>query len=127
MVNGLLVKLGLRVAPWMVHKYLPKWLRGSPRGDQRWSTFLGNHARSIISCDFFLVVTVTFRALHVVVVIRHRSRRLIHFNVAAHPTAVAGGQFPRQFGDEKRVVLQQDQRRGYLKIVLHADHRALWC
>ena len=23
---------------------------------------------------------------------------------------VAGGQFPRQFGDEKRVVLQQDQR-----------------
>ena len=87
MVNGLLVKLGLRVTPWMVHKYLPKWLRGSPRGDQRWSTFLGNHARSIISCDFFLVVTVTFRALHVVVVIRHRSRRLIHFNVAAHPTA----------------------------------------
>ena len=42
-------------------------------------------------------------------------------------TIVAGGQFPRQFGDEKRVVLQQDQRRGYLKIVLHADHRALWC
>ena len=46
---------------------------------------------------------------------------------ADHLTRVAGGQFPRQFGDEKRVVLQQDQRRGYLKIVLHADHRALWC
>ncbi len=71
MVNELLVKLGLRVAPRMVHKYLPKRLRGSPRGDQRWSTFLGSHARSIIACDFFLAVTVTFRALHVVVVIRH--------------------------------------------------------
>ena len=50
---------------------------------------------------------------------------MLHEIVSA--SVVAGGQFPRQFGDEKRVVLQQDQRRGYLKIVLHADHRALWC
>ena len=85
--NELLVKLGLRVSPRTVRKYMPKRPRGIPRGDQRWSTFLRNHARSIIACDFFLAITVTFRALYVFVVIHHSSRRLIHFNVTAHPSA----------------------------------------
>ena len=85
--NELLVKLGLRVSPRTVRKYMLKRLRGIPRGDQRWSTFLRNHARSIIACDFFLAITVTFRALYVFVVIHHSSRRLIHFNVTAHPSA----------------------------------------
>jgi transposase InsO family protein len=53
----------------------------------RWSTFLRLHAQGIIACDFFLAVTATFRQLYVFVVIEHRSRRLIHCNVTAHPTA----------------------------------------
>ena len=85
--NELLIKLGLRVSPGTVRKHMPKRPAGLTRGDQRWSTFLRNHARSIIACDFFLAVTVTFRALYVFVVIHHRSRRLIHCNVTAHPTA----------------------------------------
>ncbi|MBL8268544.1 MAG: DDE-type integrase/transposase/recombinase, partial [Steroidobacter sp.] len=32
-------------------------------------------------------MTSTFRVLYVLVVIEHHSRRLIHFNVTAHPTA----------------------------------------
>ena len=32
-------------------------------GDQRWSTFLKNHAKAILACDFFVVVTATFRRL----------------------------------------------------------------
>jgi putative transposase len=55
--------------------------------DLRWSTFLRLHAQGIIACDFFLAVTATFRQLYVFVVIEHRSRRLIHCNVTAHPTA----------------------------------------
>jgi len=31
---------------------------------------------------------VTFRLLYVFVLIHHGSRRLVHFNVTAHPTAV---------------------------------------
>ena len=85
--NELLIKLGLRVSPRTVRKYMPKRPAGLTRGDQRWSTFLRNHARSIIACDFCLAVTVTFRARYVFVVIHHRSRRLIHCNVTAHPTA----------------------------------------
>jgi hypothetical protein len=53
----------------------------------RWSTFLRLHAQGIIACDFFLAVTVSFRQLYVFVVIEHHSRRLIHCNVTAHPTA----------------------------------------
>lgn len=34
-----------------------------------------------------VVVTATFRLLYVFVIIAHRSRRLVHCNVTAHPTA----------------------------------------
>jgi putative transposase len=85
--NELLLKLGIRVSPRTVNKYLPRRPRGRPRGDLRWSTFLRLHAQGIIACDFFVAVTATFRLLYVLVVIEHRSRRLIHYNVTTHPNA----------------------------------------
>src|SRR6266568_570817 len=85
--NELLVKLGLRVSPRTVRKYLPKRPPGQPRGDQRWSTFLKNHAKAILACDFFVTITATFRMLYVFVVIEHETRRLRHVNVTANPTA----------------------------------------
>jgi len=85
--NELLLKLGIRVSPRTVRRYMPKRLPGHPRGDQRWSTFLRNHATAILACDFFVVVTATFRMLYVFVVIEHGTRRLAHLNVTAHPSA----------------------------------------
>src|SRR5229473_1234204 len=85
--NELLVKLDIQVSPRTVSKYLPRRPRGRPRGDLRWSTFLRLHAQGIIACDFLIVVTATFRLLYVLVVIEHRSRRLIHCNITAHPSA----------------------------------------
>src|ERR1700730_4545490 len=85
--NELLVKLGIQVSPRTVNKYLPRRPTRRPRRDMRWSTFLRLHARGIIACDFFVAVTATFRLLYVFVVIEHRSRRLIHCNVTAHPSA----------------------------------------
>ena len=85
--NELLLKLGIQVSPRTVRKYLPPRPPGRPRGDLRWSTFLRLHAQGIISCDFMVVVTATFRLLYVFVVIEHRSRRLIHCNVTANPSA----------------------------------------
>ena len=85
--NELLLKLGIRVSPRTVRKYMPKCPPGRPRGDQRWATLLRNHARAIIACDCFVAVTATFRLLYVFVLIHHGARRLVHFNVTAHPTA----------------------------------------
>ncbi len=45
--SELLVKLGLRVSPRTIRKYLPEppgTPGGNRRRDQRWSTFLKNHA-----------------------------------------------------------------------------------
>jgi len=88
--NELLMKLGLRLSPRTIRKYLPE-SPGAPGGnrrrDQRWSTFLKNHAAAIIACDFFVVASASFRIFYVLVVMEHGSRRIIHLNVTAHPTA----------------------------------------
>jgi putative transposase len=88
--NELRLKLGLRVSARTIRKYLlnvPARPPGTPRRDQRWSTFLKNHAAAIIACDFCVVATATFRLLYVLIVMEHASRRIIHLNATAHPTA----------------------------------------
>jgi transposase InsO family protein len=47
-----------------------------------------NHAQAIVACDFCVVVTVTFRLLYVFVVMEHLTRRILHVNVTASPTAL---------------------------------------
>ena len=85
--NELRLKLGVCLSSRSVRKYMPKRAPGTPRGDQRWATFLRNHAKAIIACDFLVVVTATFRLVYVFVVIEHSSRKLLHFNVTGHPSA----------------------------------------
>jgi hypothetical protein len=41
----------------------------------------------MVSIDFFTVPTITLRVLVVFVVLEHRRRQVLHFNVTAHPTA----------------------------------------
>ena len=88
--NELLLKLGLRVSPRTVRKYIHKRVdRGPGRcvPSQRWRTFVRNHAQAIIACDFCVVVTATFRLLYVFVLMEHATRRILHIDVTAHPTA----------------------------------------
>ena len=88
--HELLLKLGLRVSPRTVRKYMPKrWEhgRGTRATSQRWQTFVRNHAQAIVACDFCVVVTATFRLLYVFVLMEHATRRILHVNVTAHPTA----------------------------------------
>ena len=88
--NDLLLKLGLRVSPRTVRKYRPTRLdrgRHHRLSSQRWRTFVRNHMQAIIACDFCVLVTATFRLLYVFVVIGHATRRILHANVTAHPTA----------------------------------------
>jgi IS1 family transposase len=86
-----LLKLGLRVSPRTVRKYMPKRRehgRGTRATSQRWRTFVRNHTRAIVACDFCVVITATFRLLYVFVVMEHATRRILHVNATAHPTAV---------------------------------------
>jgi putative transposase len=88
--NELLLKLGLRVSPRTVRKYVPtRPHRGRDQHlpSQRWRTFVRNHAQAIVACDSCVVVTATFRVLYVFVVMEHASRRILHINVTARPTA----------------------------------------
>jgi transposase InsO family protein len=54
---------------------------------QTWRTFLANHVDGLASIDLFVVPTATFRVLYAFVVLRHERRKVVHFNVTAHPTA----------------------------------------
>jgi transposase InsO family protein len=54
---------------------------------QTWRTFLGNHAKALVSIDLFVLPTATFRLLMVFIVLRHERRQIVHFGVTAHPTA----------------------------------------
>jgi len=45
----------------------------------------------LVSIDFFTVPTIRFRILFVFVVLAHARRRILHFNVTAHPTAAGPG------------------------------------
>jgi transposase InsO family protein len=49
---------------------------------------MNNHVPDIVACDFFTVPTVNFRVLFVFIMLAHERRRIVHFNVTEHPTAI---------------------------------------
>lgn len=53
-----------------------------------WKTFLKTHIRDVVAMDFFVAPTVTYKVLFVLVILAHERRRVMHFNVTEHPTAV---------------------------------------
>ena len=84
-IHGELVKLGISVSQATVSKYM---VRHSKPPSQTWRAFLKNHARDIVSVDFFTVPTATFRVLFVFLIMSNDRRNVIHFNVTNSPTAV---------------------------------------
>ena len=91
-----------------VAKYMARRHRRPP--SQTWRTFLRNHLRTTAACDFFVVPTATFRLLFCFVILSHDRRRIVHFNVTDHPTAVwAAEQIREAFpgdGAEPRYLLR---------------------
>jgi transposase InsO family protein len=86
--DELRLKLGIRVSPRTVGKYLQRaGPKRSPDPHQRWLTFIRNHAKVIVACDFSAGVTATFRTLYVFAIMEVGTRRILHNSVTAHPTA----------------------------------------
>src|SRR5215510_397069 len=77
-------KLGITLGETSVAKYMVRQRRPP---SQTWRTFLNNHAKTLVSVDFFSVPTIRFQVLYVFLVLAHERRRVMHFNITAHPTA----------------------------------------
>jgi transposase InsO family protein len=80
----LLLKLGFEVAQSSVAKYIVKRC-GPP--SQRWRTFLHNHAPDISAMDLFVVPSVGFDRLYILVIVRLPRRDLVWTNITPNPTA----------------------------------------
>src|SRR5712692_7890239 len=92
-MHGELLKLGIDLCQATVAKYM-----GRPRqpSSQTWRTFLQNHIGQIVAADFFVVPTVTYRLVFVLVLLAHDRRRIRHVAVTAHPTAAWTAQQRRE-------------------------------
>ena len=83
-IHGELLKLGITIGETSVAKYMVRQRRPP---SQTWRTFLNNHVKTLVSVDFFTVPTLRFQVRYVFLVLAHERRRVVHFNVTAHPTA----------------------------------------
>jgi len=85
--DELLLKIGIRISPRTIRRYMPAKPRRPADPKQRWMTFVRNHTKAIIASHFFIVVTATFQLVYVFVIMEIETRRILHFNVTQHPTA----------------------------------------
>ena len=83
-IHGELLKLGFEVAEATVLRYMPR--RRTPPS-QTWRAFLQNHTKDLVSIDFFVVPTATFRVLYVFLVFEHERRPIVYVNVTEGPSA----------------------------------------
>jgi putative transposase len=88
-IVGELGKLGIKVAKSTVDKYR---VRSGKTPSPTWKAFLKNHVNDLVSIDFFVVPTIRFKLLFVLIVLAHSRRRVLHFNVTENPTAQWTGQ-----------------------------------
>ena len=83
-IHGELLKLRISVSQSTVATYM----RRRPRTpSQTWRTRVKNHASQIMAADLFVVPTIGFRLLFVLVILAHDRRRIVHVAVTEHPTA----------------------------------------
>ena len=113
-IHGEILKLGIDVSESTVQRYMP---RKPPRTTgQPWKTFLKNHSSEIVALDFFVVPTMTFKLLHVLVFLSHDRRRIIHFNLTEHPTSAwTSQQLRNAFYDEETprfLIRDRDKKYG---------------
>ena len=104
-IHGELLKLRITIAEATVGHYM---VRRRPPPSQTWRTFLTNHVSQLVSVDFFVVPTLTFRVLFVFVVLAHDRRQIVHVNVTGHPTAAWTSppeRVPLGHGDQCRACL----------------------
>jgi transposase InsO family protein len=125
-IHGELLKLGVDISETSVSKYM---VRSRKPPSQTGRTFLENHLTQMVSIDFFTVPTIRFQVLYVFLVLAHDRRRILHFNVTAHPTAEWTGQqlreafpfdqLPRYLLRDRDAIFGQDFREQVRDMGIH--------
>ncbi len=77
------LKLGIRVAPSTVRRYLVRPV--SPQSSS-WSRFVSSHASQMFALDFTTQYLWNYSVRHVLVVMAIDTRRIVHVAVTRHPT-----------------------------------------
>jgi putative transposase len=111
-IVGELRKVGIKVTKSTVEKYR---IRPPKPPSPTWKTFLASHVDDLVALDFFVVPTVTYKVLLVLLILAHHRRQVVHFNVTEYPTAAWTAQqvvdaFP---WDEAPRYLLRDRDRIY--------------
>src|ERR1700747_2684904 len=135
-IHGELLKLGFNVGESSVTKYM---VRSRKPPSQTWRTSPEIHAKQLVSIDFFTVLTIRFQVLYVFLASIYQCRRILHFNVTAHPTAEWAAQQLREafpFGQLPRYLLRdrdaifgdefQEQVRGMGICEVLSAQRSPW-
>ncbi|TCX51734.1 MULTISPECIES: integrase core domain-containing protein [unclassified Dehalobacter] len=89
-IHERLVNLGISDAP--VPNTIAKYIGKSPKTSsgkqiQSWKTSLNNHKKGIWAIDFFVVPTLYFKVLYVLIIISHDRRKIKHSAVTSNPSS----------------------------------------
>jgi len=81
-VHGELLKLGIEVSQATVAKYMVR-RRGTP--SPTWRSFLRNQAQGIAAIDMFVVASISFRLLYVMIILGHDRRSSARRSLSIQP------------------------------------------
>jgi len=128
-IHEQLINLGVidAPAPNTIAKYI-KNSRKPPTDKQKqsWKTFLKNHGKSIWAMDFFVVPTLNFKVLYVLIIISHKRRKIEHFAVTTNPSSAWVAQQIREatpYGETPKYLIHDNDsifRAQYLQQFLES-------
>jgi putative transposase len=76
-IRGELLKVGIKVSKRTIQKYIRRVRGRNGGGDQRWATFLKNHAERMWVCDFIQTHDLLFRQVYAFFLVHLASRRVV--------------------------------------------------
>lgn len=85
-IQAELLKLGYEISDNTLWKYLRN-RRARPRPPTpTWRVFLRNHMHDAAGIDMFVVFTLTFQFLYVMLIVSHKRRKILHIATSERPT-----------------------------------------
>ena len=85
-IHGELKKLNISVCKSKIAEILVQYGLDPSDYGLTWSKFLKSHIESIFAMDFKIVTTIFGITYYVMFFISHKSRKIMHYSVTAHPT-----------------------------------------